>query len=659
MKIKSIHIYSHDGQRRDLEFHVAGLNVITGRSSTGKSALADIVEYCMGQSDCNVPEGVIRDKVAWFAVLYQFPNEQMLIAKPVPEAGAGSCSVAMVRRGATVAIPTSAELAVNTDDDAVTALLSWLLGIPENETAVPLEASRTSFEATIKHTYYYLFQKQGLVTNKEQLLYRQNEPFQPQAIRDTLPILLGVSSNDRYELEAKLRMAQRDLRISAKVLEEARQAIDTSEQKGLSLLSEARSVGIVPALTGAEGKDEILEILRGALRWKPQSVPQDASDDISHLEERISALRQDRRDLQARVDNARQFAKQAGGFESEASEQRDRLLSIGALPRDSSTGEWQWPFSEKNLGLESSIATALLREVSSLDAELAVVAGQRPRLDSYLAELGSQIQRATENIRSVEEQLAAAIATNELVSEMGSRNNAAARVVGRISLFLENLIPNSELISLEAKHERLRLRVLELERRVGNDTSHERLVSILNNIAGYVSQFLRELEAEFSAFPVRFDLSNLTIVFDRPDRSVPMSRTGGGENHLAYHLSALLALHMFAAKSDRPLPRFLMIDQPTQVYFPSEQVYKDADGSIQRTEEDADLAAVRRLFGWLRKFTEELVPGFQIIVTEHANLRDDWFQAALVEEPWSKPPALVPDNWPYEPSDGARTPRTV
>lgn len=653
MKIKSIHIYSHDGQRRDLEFHVAGLNVITGRSSTGKSALSDIVEYCMGQSDCNVPEGVIRDKVAWFAVLYQFANEQVLIAKPAPEAGAGSCSVAMVRRGATVAIPTYEELAVNTDDAGVTALLSGLLGIPENRTDVPLENSRASFEATIQHTYYYLFQKQGLVTNKDQLLYRQNEPYQPQAIRDTLPIFLGVSSNDRYELEAKLRIAQRDLRISAKILEEARQAIDTSEQKGLSLVSEARSVGIVRAITGAEGKDEVLEILRETLSWKPQSVPQDASDDVSRLEERISALRQDRRDLQRRIDSARHFAKEAGGFQSEAGEQRDRLLSIGALPRDPSTGEWQWPFSEKNLGLDSSIALALLSEVGSLDAELATVSGQRPRLDSYLADLDGQIQQASEEIRSVEEQLAATIATNELVNAMGNRNNAAARVVGRISLFLENLIPNAELVALEAKHERLRLRVVELERRVGSDTSQDRLISILNNIAGYVSQFLRELQAEFSAFPVRIDLTNLTIVFDRPERSVPMSRTGGGENHLAYHLSTLLALHMFAAQSDRPLPRFLMIDQPTQVYFPSEQVYKAADGSIQKTEEDADLAAVRRLFAWLRKFTEKLVPGFQIIVTEHANLRDEWFQAALVEEPWSKPPALVPDNWPYEQRDRA------
>lgn len=648
MNIKSIHVYSHDGRRRDLEFQTSGLNIITGRSSTGKSALSEIVEYCMGQSDCNVPEGVIRDKVSWFAVLYQFPEEQVLIAKPAPHAGGGSCSVAMQRRGQNVEVPDFKELITNTDDIAVISLLSHLVGIPENRTAVPMESSRASFEATIQHAYYYLFQKQGLVTNKDQLFYRQNEQFQPQAIRDTLPILLGVSSNDRYELDAKLRLAQRDLRINAKQLEQAREAIDTSEQKGLSLLAEARSVGITARLTGTENKDEIIALLRQALGWKPQSLPEDASDDVSRLEERIADLRQQRRDLQSRTDRAKQFAKQANGFQSEATEQRDRLLSIGALPKNPSTGEWQWPFAEKNLGLDSPIATVLLKEVASLDVELGIVAGQRPRLDSYLADLESQIREATDQIRAAEEQLAAAVATNELVNAMGNRNNAAARVVGRISLFIEDLLPNSELAALERQQEKLRLRVAELERRIGDDSSRDRLASILNNIAGYISQFIRELKAEFSPFPVRIDFTNLTIVFDRPERSVPIGRTGGGENHLAYHLATLLAIHLFAVNSHRPLPRFLMIDQPTQVYFPSEQIYKDADGSIQKTEEDADLAAVRSLFAWLRKFCEELAPGFQIIVTEHANLRDDWFQKALIEEPWAKPPALVPSDWPDE-----------
>lgn len=154
-----------------------------------------------------------------------------------------------------------------------------------------------------------------------------------------------------------------------------------------------------------------------------------------------------------------------------------------------------------------------------------------------------------------------------------------------------------------------------------------------------------EYAAEFSEFSSRFDLSHLTVVIDRPDRPVPMGRTGGGENHLAYHLSALLALHLFAARNNRPIPQFLLIDQPTQVYFPSEKVYKEADGSVQKTEADADLVAVRRLFELLLAFTQKDAPGFQIIVTEHANLGDKWFQDALVEQPWAKPPALVPENW--------------
>ena len=100
------------------------------------------------------------------------------------------------------------------------------------------------------------------------------------------------------------------------------------------------------------------------------------------------------------------------------------------------------------------------------------------------------------------------------------------------------------------------------------------------------------------------------------------------------------------AKNDRPVPRFLMIDQPTQVYFPSEKSYQEADGTVQKTELDADINAVKLLFTLLLEFTQKEVPGFQIIVTEHANLRDQWFQDCLVETPWTKPPALVPDDWP-------------
>lgn len=649
MKIKSIHIYSHDGQRRDLQFKVNGLNVITGRSSTGKSALSEIIEYCMGRSAFNVPEGVIRDKVAWFAVIYQFDDGQVLVAKPTPRGGGASCSTAMLRRGPALQPPAFGELVENSDDDAIVSLLSRLLGIPENRTDVAIEHSRDSFDANIKHTFYYLFQKQGLVANKDQLFYRQNEPYQPQTIRDTLPILLGVSSHDRYELETKLRTAQRDLRLNTKLLEQAGDAISTSHEKAISLYSEAKTVGVLDSAIDGADADGIIEILRTALMWKPEKVPEDDGSRISALEHAIESLRKDRSDVQNRIDAVRRFSKRASGYENEATEQLDRLSSIKALPKNTDTGEWQWPFSERNLALESPVATVLLNELKSLDAELHIATSQRPKLDAYQKELDDELRAVAGTIREKETELSAAIAANEVIAQMGTRNAAAARVVGRISLFLENLAPDEELARLEADHRRLKSMVEALQNRIGADDSNDRLNSILNIISTQVSRYIQKFEAEFNNFPARFDLTNVTIVIDRPERPpVPMSRTGGGENHLAYHLSALLALHLFAVKNKRPIPHFLLIDQPTQVYFPSEQAYQEADGSIQKTEADADLAAVRRLFDLLYKFTQEDAPGFQLIVTEHANLREQWFQDALVEDPWAKPPALVPEHWPPE-----------
>lgn len=642
MKIKSIHIYSNDRRRRDIAFR-DGLNVITGRSSTGKSALSDVIEYCMGRSTFNVPEGVIRDRVAWYAVIYRFAGEEVLVAKPTPPQGAFSGSVAMIRRGAIVNPPEPGELLANDSDEGVVSLLTELLGIPENATDVPIDSSRDSFNATIQHCYYYLFQKQAIVTNKDQLFYRQNEPFQPQAIKDTLPILLGVSGRDKFAFESQLRIVQRELRLNAKLIQQARETIDNSDERAVGLLSEARAVQILPSVS--DGSD-VVALLRQALNWKPTPVPDDDGQRVASIEDELTSLRERRREAQRRIDSAQQFARRAEGFESEAGEQRDRLTSIKALPFNKATGEWQWPFSEANLGMETSIAQALIAELHSLDLELTAVTGERPALDAYLAEQQREVASVGELIRAKEVELASAISANEIISQMGSRNNAASRVVGRISLFLENLVPSAEMTRLANEERRLRARVSDLEGRLGRDDTEARLLSTLSNIAIHMSGYINDLGGEFGEFPAHLDLHNLTVVIDRPGRPIYMNKTGGGENHLAYHLAALLALHRFATSYDQPIPRFLMIDQPTQVYFPSERSYIEAGGSIEQTEKDADLEAVRRLFEVLQHFATKDAPGFQLIVTEHANLRDDWFQASLVEAPWTKPPALVPEDWP-------------
>lgn len=645
MNIRDIIIYSHSGQMRRITLNVTGLNIVTGRSSTGKSTLSDIVEYCMGQSNFNIPEGPIRDRVSWYAVIFQFAGEQVLIAKPAPAPTASSCSRAMIRRGALVEPPPFADLGHNADDETVVSLLSELLGIPANRTDVPQEQSRNTFAATIKHTYFYLFQKQGLIANKEQLFYRQHEPFMPQAMKDTLPILLGIAPDDRLEIDFKLRSARRDLKIAQRQLSEAQQFSEQLNVRALGLLSEAQQVGILARGHSPNTTHEALVTLADITKWKPSPVPDEDTRRISELEDEIAVIRKERASANETLRATQLFAEKEAGFTTEAQEQKSRLESIHALPAHPVSGEWQWPFAPANMGLDTPIGEALVRELQSLDRELEAVVGERPHLEEFTQKLLTRIQSMNQHLSSKAEELSAAIAANAAIAEMGNRNAAAARIVGRISLFLETYRPDDDLVVLKGRVDELQALIAQFERGSGAADSAERLTSILNIISNRIGRYVAELEAEFSEYPFRLDFNQLTVVADRPERPVPMSKTGGGANHLAYHLGALLALHHFTSTNQKPMPSFLFLDQPTQVYFPSEQLYKSASGSVEETERDSDLERVRKLFAMLHRFATQESPGFQIIVTEHANLRDAWFQESIVEVPWSKPPALVPEEW--------------
>lgn len=645
MNIRDIVIYSHSGDIRRISFKVHGLNIITGRSSTGKSALSDIVEYCMGRSEFNIPEGPIRDKVSWYAVIFQFSGEQVLIAKPAPAPTAASCSRAMILRGATVEPPAFGEMKQNSDDEAVSSLLSELLGIPVVKTEVPEKQSRTSHFASIKHTLFYLFQKQGLIANKDQLFYRQNEPFMPQAIKDTLPILLGLAADNRLETDQQLRIARRELKIVQKQLSEAEQFSEQLSMRAIALISEAQQVGILARRPAPADSTEAMEVLTATTQWKPAAIPEEDTRRIAGLEDEIATLRKERIGVSETLRATQLFADKEVGFTNEANEQKSRLESIRALPRHPETGEWQWPFAPENLGLDTPIGAALLHELESLDRELNTVQGERPHLEQYTLQVRARLDDLNQQMKSKTEALAAAIAANAAIAEMGNRNAAAARIVGRVSLFLETYRPDDDLARWKKRVEELQEIVERLEAATGVDDGAERLASTINIISNRISHYVQELEAEFSEFPFRFDLNHLTVVADRPERPVPMNKTGGGANHLAYHLGALLALHHFTSNNHKPMPAFLFLDQPTQVYFPSEQVYKSAAGSVEETERDSDLEKVRKLFAMLYNFTTKEALGFQIIVTEHANLRDQWFQDSIVETPWTKPPALVPDDW--------------
>src|ERR1700743_756233 len=84
MQIKSLIFYNKTGDKRILSFKIGSVNIISGESKTGKTAIIDIVNYCLGSDDCKISEGIIRETVEWFGILLHYEKEEVFIARQNP-----------------------------------------------------------------------------------------------------------------------------------------------------------------------------------------------------------------------------------------------------------------------------------------------------------------------------------------------------------------------------------------------------------------------------------------------------------------------------------------------------------------------------------------------------------------------------------------------
>lgn len=157
-----------------------------------------------------------------------------------------------------------------------------------------------------------------------------------------------------------------------------------------------------------------------------------------------------------------------------------------------------------------------------------------------------------------------------------------------------------------------------------------------------MTQWADRLHLEHSGTSVRLDPRRLTVVADTPSGPAPLNQIGSAANWIGYHLVAHLALHKFFVDQQRPIPRFLMLDQLTQAYYPSDVT------RVSGIPSDEDRAAVQSIYELLADVTALLGNQLQIIVCDHANLPDDWFQAAVIDN-WRDGRRLIPADWLSQP----------
>jgi hypothetical protein len=642
MRVAAIALFNRAGERRVLRFH-PGLNVVTGWSGTGKSSVLDIIEFCLGRTDPSYPVGVLTETVAWFAAELEHDAAVLTVARPAAGGTSAAVHNAMIRFATSVDDLELRDLVPNAEARTIRAELTRLLGIPANEVRSGT-IGRPPLAATASHALLLCFQAQSEIANKAHLFHRADNDEVEDAIRSTLPYFVGAVDVDTIALRQELDNLRRELRRTETRLERARIARAREVEGAAALIAEAAVLGLSDVSRDLRGLDAIAELARVrdleiTTADTRQSLKTAAV--LGPLEGRQQLLTGQLAGLEHRLAVLARYAMDQGAYEAELEEQGRRLEAIGLMPDGTGDAEQHsCPLCGHEVDDAPLEVDAIRRDLSNLNAQLGDLRGTQPAATDRRGQLEDAIAGVRDELSSVTAELDAAVRTSAEVTQTGDLRARRAFLQGRVTEFLSSLPVEEDLVArLERDLQRLEADARDAEERLNPTSFAERTQSLLRVISEDVSSWARDLRLGYSDHGIQIDPNALTIVADTRQGPVDLDRMGSAANIMGYHVAAHLALHKWFIEQSRPVPAFLILDQPSQVFYPDD-VRRAEDEAITDEDRERITSLYALMLGVIRSLNERL----QVIVVDHANLDEAWFQERVVEN-WRNGRALVPQDW--------------
>lgn len=639
MQINKIILYSLSGQKRILSFDLGKVNIITGESKSGKSALIEIINYCLASTGCDIPEGIIKESVSYFSLYLTFNDgETVFIARENPNIkGIQASTTVCLIRNLGLDLPELGDINSNINIDTLKEFLTRKIGISEN-LHIPDSLTREPLKANFKHSRFYCYQPQYLVADPYQLFYNQNKEFVSQSIKDTLPYFLGAVNEDSLLIENEITQLKKQLNRYLREKRENEKIKTEGLSQAFSLIEEAKEIGLLSQDINPENQTDAFKYLQAVSKWEYQ--PLEVKAENSGLKDLIDKRNELKSELGRISDNkkaATDYLRNSFGYSNEAKQQEIRLESINLFKENTEFNENCCPLCDSLLEIPIPTIQNINASLQKIKDDLRFTKAESPRIQSYIETVNSQYHETESELKKVEKNISALYLQNEKARTVRDLNIRRGKIIGRVSLFLESTEQDIDLKNIDDTIESIKRKISTLEKNVDSENEKEKLLSILNKINLQMSKWVQSLDIEYENDPIRFDLNKLTMFIDTDKKPIALPQIGSGANWVAYHLLIIFALHQHFIQNNRPVPRFIIIDQPTQVYYPPEKT----DNVV---EISSDEIAVSKMFNFMFSVVSSLTPNLQVIVTDHAYLKSDNFIHS-VKEIWRDGLKLIPNDW--------------
>lgn len=582
--------FKHDQGTRDLDFFQDKVNVITGDSSTGKSSVLKIIDYCLLSERSAIVKDVINENVMWYGMVFYVDDKPYTIIRP-SQTVENSEMVAVFREG--VFLPEKPEAGLNDIRAKVVVKMNELFNIPKK---LKLESK---VKLNYRHNLMFNYLTEDIIatenTYQDLRFFRKNEYVK--ILNDLFKLAIGVNEMKRQELESALQAAKKEENKKKDAQRKEQESQEKYEKTKQEIATEIEELGL----------GDVTYFGDNPIAW---------AENVKTIVENCN--------LQFKNEKANQQRKQ---IETELSEVREKLGYFESLEKEYKT--YQKRLERQNESLVpldyvkkhlSELMTyqetgRLLRELT--EAWQAIKESYVPdmKLPANFDKSKKDLQhKEIELVNKWKELNPYHIDQKDIVwlrraILLAERMEKELTKEPKQAITEEILIQCAETIaSLEERLARLKAK---------NDNA----IGNLNETIGKYFKYQNGISEAYRNYKPVYSMEESMLMLEGEEGEYPESNVGSKSNYMFLHLCYFFGLHeLLLGNQNKNIPQFLFIDQPSIPYY-ADKNERRVDNDNQTIAND-DQEKLTEAFKLTDYFMREMTYNghFQIIMIEHAGL---------------------------------------
>ncbi|WP_337920433.1 DUF3732 domain-containing protein [Vibrio cholerae] len=593
--IKKLIIWFKNGTTRELTFQPNKVNIITGTSNTGKTAIIDIIDYCFFASESKISQDIINENVSWYGLVLSHNGSDFTFARKSPYFSRVSNEFYFTELDSNDITPYQ-----NSNEDTLKKYFNSIFNITEN-TKVEYGGKYHSKDSKISIRYFQMFNtiSGNIIENDSGVFFdKQNKERYREALPRIFDLAVGIETVENILKKETIDALQSKIkRLERKNNRLSNQAKDfIEEQSKLISLSKEYSL-IDPILDPKESWNQIINLDVNAILSEVNDGERDKIE-----KDYFSTIK--------KIKNLKRFS-------SQYSQYKESLRNL-----------------EKNI--------KPIEYLNSIDSELiktSIYSDIISHLSDQVTKIKQERKGKTPLSIQVEDQISKLENKRKIFSEQLNhykKNHEHEYTSSKEKYYYLGQITAKAKIYKDKPQEANLVDISNIKSEINSifvEDTTERKQLTCKAIEDIISDYMTivgDSLVNYSKYKPSFDYKNKQLSLRKP-KSTYIENVGSSSNHMFLQLFFSLSLHQIIMQNEvKFVAPYLIIDQPSRPYYGDE---KEKEKSLS----SSDQSKIKSAFKLLDSFVGDAIDSgknFQMIVLEHtpSELTSEFKNTHIVEE---------------------------